>query len=104
MRYSSVLLTSLLALFTFAQAHPCRGAAITLQNPSFESPIVADSIFFSDPDGWSETGDATARGLFNPNGFDYPGASSGLPLPGTASGFQLGIVRDPTSALFQNVG
>ncbi len=65
---------------------------IAIDNASFEDPILSDLGFtLAAPPSWKAGGDAQFYGVFNPQDFQYPGATGG-DLPGTASGPQLGFI------------
>jgi hypothetical protein len=91
--------------FALLATAECYAAAITLANPSFESPDVFDGGVSGEVDGWGETGGAPLRGLYDPdNPFYAESSGNTVPLPGTATGFQVGMVRDALALLAQSAG
>lgn len=92
-------------LSILAAAPSGHAAAIPIINPSFESPDVFDQTYYGDIDGWGETGGAPLRGLCDPDSSRYADATgNAVPLPGTADGFQVGMVRDTLALLAQSGG
>lgn len=94
--------TVMFILFTATAGY---SAAITLSNPSFESPDTVDGSYNGEVDGWGETGGAPLRGLYDPESSSYAGATGNtVPLPGTATGFQVGFVSAANALLSQSAG
>src|SRR6185295_12484766 len=110
-RYRRIFICSaaILAIALIAMFGSPAQAALTVTNPSFESPDIPDFFSIETPTGWTAIDPSSSRRIIDGTHIQTAGSLTPANMTGTqfviiGAGFTLGDVSGTGTNMFQNIG